>query len=169
MTPLWMYILLLLPSATICGSAKKFLDLFPADYDKRTAPPLINEGKTHHTGPKFIFPRKKFDFWTNFNYLKIHFFGGCFAPVYKQKFITLRCFRLHYIAVFWKHLFKWLIFLISKKRRTLFWKSSLSFLLAFILTNVFPLSLSGQPNDIKVALDVSNIPHLDEKNEVKGS
>ena len=31
------------------------------------------------------------------------------------------------------------------------------------------LSLSGQPNDIKVALDVSNIPHLDEKNEVKGS
>ena len=30
-------------------------------------------------------------------------------------------------------------------------------------------SLSGQPNNIKVALDVSNIPHLDEKNEVKGS
>ena len=27
-------------------------------------------------------------------------------------------------------------------------------------------SLSGQPNNIKVALDVSNIPHLDEKNEV---
>ena len=43
------YLLLLLPATTICGSSKKFLDLFPADYDRRTAPPLINEGKNKTT------------------------------------------------------------------------------------------------------------------------
>ena len=80
------YLLLLLLASTICGSSKKFLDLFPADYDRRTAPPLINEGKNKTTfNTKNTAAQKVF-------LITLQYFARCLKIT--QKVAFFKCFKI---------------------------------------------------------------------------